>query len=207
MLTLPRSINTAIDVRHSGGRMCRPPEGAGMSSAAKRRSSGSIVINAVDDSSGSIGKDCRIRHSVGRVEKMSRLEKLKGLPESLEEGVCDLPLDLDEMACTPAFREALQEEAGTVLDLTRLLERSPLPLLLRIHESKAATTHVLVLTAAPGARRLDRTTRNALKLGWPRVTSIKIFSHITSLADELHYKIWMPRDYARYFPNLRSISY
>ncbi|KAJ1877107.1 hypothetical protein LPJ66_012173, partial [Kickxella alabastrina] len=138
---------------------------------------------------------------------MSRLEKLKGLPESLEEGVCDLPLDLDEMACTPAFREALQEEAGTVLDLTRLLERSPLPLFLRIHESKAATTHVLVLAAAPGARRLDRTTRNALKLGWPRVTSIKIFSHIASLADELQYKIWMPRDYARYFPNLRSISY
>ncbi|KAJ1895842.1 hypothetical protein LPJ66_004339, partial [Kickxella alabastrina] len=222
MLTLPRSINTAIDVRHSGGRMCRPPESTGTASAAKRSSSGSsgsIVSNAVDggSSSSSIGKDSGdrrpigsasgARHSIGRVEKMSRLERLKGLPESLAEGVCELPRDLDEMACTPAFREALQEEAATVLDLTRLLERSPLPLFLRIHESKAATTRVLVLTAAPGARRLDRTTRNALKLGWPRVTAIKIFSHITSLADELQYKIWMPRDCARYFPNLRSISY
>ncbi|KAJ2641733.1 hypothetical protein GGF44_001985 [Coemansia sp. RSA 1694] len=111
------------------------------------------------------------------------------------------------MACPPAFREQLEAEAYTLLDLTKLLARSTLPLFLRIHETKAATTHVLLLTVPAGARRLPRVARNALKLGWPRVTTIKIINNITCLDEELDYKIWMPRDYERYFPNLASISY
>ncbi|KAJ2373181.1 hypothetical protein IW150_003746 [Coemansia sp. RSA 2607] len=164
---------------------------------------------SADDGRGTVssGRSSGTSGSYGRVEKISRLEKLKSLPESLEEAVCNLPFQLDEIACTPMFREQMEEEACTVLDLSRLLERSPLPLFLRIHETKAATTHVLLLTAPTGARRLDRVTRSALKLGWPRVTSIKIFTSIGSVDEELDYKIWMPRDYTRYFPNLRSIAY
>ncbi|KAJ2779836.1 hypothetical protein GGI15_003746 [Coemansia interrupta] len=173
--------------------------------AASHRSS----TYSADDGRATVssGRSSGIGGSYGRVEKISRLEKLKSLPEALEEAVCNLPFQLDEIACTPMFREQMEEEACTVLDLSRLLERSPLPLFLRIHETKAATTHVLLLTAATGARRLDRVTRSALKLGWPRVTSIKIFTSIGSVDEELDYKIWMPRDYTRYFPNLRSISY
>ncbi|KAI8323225.1 hypothetical protein GQ54DRAFT_258548 [Martensiomyces pterosporus] len=142
-----------------------------------------------------------------RVEKVSRLEKYKSLPESLEEGVVNLPLDLDLMSYPPAFREQLETEASTILDLTQLLKRSTLPLFLRIHETKAATTHVLVISVPSGTRRLPKTTRNALKLGWPQVTSIKIFSTIETLEEEVDYKLWMPRDYKRYFPSLKSISF
>ncbi|KAJ2063812.1 hypothetical protein GGI17_001444 [Coemansia sp. S146] len=168
----------------------------------------SAVDDDDDDGHGTVSSNTSSSsgHS-GRVDKVSRLEKYKGLPESLEEGVCNLPLELDMMACPPAFREQLEAEAYTLLDLTKLLARSTLPLFLRIHETKAATTHVLLLTVPAGARRLPRVARNALKLGWPRVTTIKIINNITCLDEELDYKIWMPRDYERYFPNLGSISY
>ncbi|KAJ2545972.1 hypothetical protein EV175_005771 [Coemansia sp. RSA 1933] len=145
--------------------------------------------------------------SSSRVDKMSRLEKFKGLPELLDECISNLPFELDLMACPPAFREQIETEAYTVLDLTKLLARSTLPLFLQIHETKAATTHMLLLTVPTGARRLPKIVRNALKLGWPRVTSIKIFNSIESLDEELGYKVWMPRDYERFFPNLKSISY
>lgn len=143
----------------------------------------------------------------GRIDKVSRLEKFKNLPESLEEGVCNLPFELELMSCPPAFRERLEADSYTLLDLTKLLSHSTMPLFMRIHETKAATTHVLLLTVPPGARRLSKTARSALKLGWPRVTSIILLSNINSLEEELGYKIWMPRDYNRYFPNLQSISY
>ncbi|KAJ1963922.1 hypothetical protein GGI12_001748 [Dipsacomyces acuminosporus] len=143
----------------------------------------------------------------GRIDKVSRLEKFKGLPESLEEGVINLPLDLDLMSYPPAFREQLEAEASTVLDLSQLLKRSTLPLFLRIHETKAATTHILLVSVPAGTSRLPKTTRNALKLGWPKVTAIKIFNTIETLEEEIDYKIWMPRDYKRYFPSLKSISF
>ncbi|KAJ1736829.1 hypothetical protein LPJ72_001033 [Coemansia sp. Benny D160-2] len=142
-----------------------------------------------------------------RVDKMSRLEKFKALPELLDECISNLPFELDLMASPPAFREQIETEAYTVLDLSKLLARSTLPLFLQIHETKAATTHMLLLTVPAGARSLPKMIRNALKLGWPRVTSIKIFSSIETLDEELGYKVWMPRDYERFFPNLKSISY
>ncbi|KAJ2499341.1 hypothetical protein IWW47_003365 [Coemansia sp. RSA 2052] len=176
--------------------------------ADSNRSSAYSAAADDDDGRGTVSSSnsASSGHS-GRVDKVSRLEKYKGLPESLEEGVCNLPFELDMMACPPAFREQLEAEAYTLLDLTKLLARSTLPLFLRIHETKAATTHVLLLTVPAGARRLPRVARNALKLGWPRVTTIKIINNITCLDEELDYKIWMPRDYERYFPNLASISY
>ncbi|KAJ2887495.1 hypothetical protein FB639_001269 [Coemansia asiatica] len=200
-IAISKTRGTRMPTTHRAGR--NVAAGSNRSSAYNADETGATVSSGRSSSDSS--EDSGI--SYGRVEKMSRLEKLKGLPETLEEGVCNLPFQLDEIACTPLFREQLEEEACTVLDLSRLLARSPLPLFLQIHETKAATTHVLLLTATPGARRLDRVTRNALKLGWPRVTSIKIFNNIGSVDEELDYKIWMPRDYARYFPNLRSISY
>ncbi|KAJ1949917.1 hypothetical protein EC988_004578 [Linderina pennispora] len=171
--------------------------------------SGSVrsSISSQTDSIGSIGSAGSTGSRQGRAEKFSRLEKLKSLPESIEEGVADLPIELDTMSCPPAFREQLEVEANTILDLTKLLERSSLPLFLQIHENKAATTHVLLLSVPAGTNKLSRLTRSALKLGWPRVTSIKIFSEIESVEEEIDYKIWMPRDYKRFFPNLRSISF
>ncbi|KAJ2708642.1 hypothetical protein H4R19_004647 [Coemansia spiralis] len=160
-----------------------------------RRSSASCA-RASDESSGE-----------ARIDKLSRLEKLKGLPESLEEGVYSLPLEVDLMSCPPAFREQLEAEAHLFLDLSRLLAHGSLQLLLRIHETKAATTHVLLLTVPPGGGRLSKLTCSALKLGWPRVGAVRIFHSIECLDEELDYKIWMPRDYRRYFPNLRSVSY
>ncbi|KAJ2773199.1 hypothetical protein IWQ56_001079, partial [Coemansia nantahalensis] len=142
-----------------------------------------------------------------RIDKLSRLEKLKGLPEALEECVYSLPPEADLMPCPPAFREQLEAEAHLFLDLSRLLEHGSLQLLLRIHETKAATTHVLLLAVPGGSRRLSKLTRNALKLGWPQVGAVRIFHNIECLDEELDYKIWMPRDYRRYFPSLKSVSY
>ncbi|KAJ2002322.1 hypothetical protein GGI04_002865 [Coemansia thaxteri] len=210
MLTLPRSAVADGTVASFGARM--PLQGAAVLPLAESNRSSTYSVadnNGYNDGAGSgtaSSSSSSFGHS-GRMDKVSRLEKYKGLPESLEEGVCNLPLELDLMACPPAFREQLESEAYTLLDLTKLLERSSLPLFLRIHETKAATTHALLLTVPAGTRRLPRVARSALKLGWPRVTTIKIIANITSLDEELDYKIWMPRDYERYFPNLGAISY
>ncbi|KAJ2814374.1 hypothetical protein IWW50_007149, partial [Coemansia erecta] len=194
MLTLPLYGDAIID--HTGGspRSLLAPT-AGLLSAASNRSSA-----ASGTPSGSTSGE-------GHIDKLSRLEKYKALPTTLEECVCNLPVELDLMAYPPAFREQLEKEAFTILDLSKLLAHGSLPMLLRIHESKVATTHVLLLTVPAGARRLPKLTRNALKLGWPHVSAIKIFHGVGSLDDELGYKVWMPRDYKRYFPNLKSISY
>ncbi|KAJ2023887.1 hypothetical protein GGI06_001226 [Coemansia sp. S85] len=206
MLTLSRS-GAAHGVAGNGG-VRAEHDTLRYTADTNRSSTYSSAAGDYEDGHGTVSSNASSSsgHS-GRVDKVSRLEKYKGLPESLEEGVCNLPFELDMMACPPAFREQLESEAYTLLDLTKLLARSTLPLFLRIHETKAATTHVLLLTVPAGARRLPRVARSALKLGWPRVTTIKIISNITSLDEELGYKIWMPRDYERYFPNLGSISY
>ncbi|KAI9500958.1 hypothetical protein GGI25_005387 [Coemansia spiralis] len=181
-----------------------PVAGTALPIAESNRSSACYAANEVETVGSARSSNSS---SSSHIAKLSRLEKLKGLPESLEEGVNNLPFELDLMACPPAFREQIEAEAYTVLDLSKLLARSSLPLFLRIHETKAATTHMLLLTVPSDAQRLPKMTRNALKLGWPRVTSIKIFNNISSLNEELGYKIWMPRDYERFFPNLKSISY
>ncbi|KAJ1665217.1 hypothetical protein IW140_003513 [Coemansia sp. RSA 1813] len=212
MLALPQNggdTTAHTDTHNSGFLHTVPPApNAAFTIPASNRSSFYHGENGIDtarssQSSGSTSSGS----SSSRVDKMSRLEKFKGLPELLDECVSNLPFELDLMACPPAFREQIETEAYTVLDLSKLLARSTLPLFLQIHETKAATTHMLLLTVPAGARRLPKITRNALKLGWPRVTSIKIFSSIESLDEELGYKVWMPRDYERFFPNLRSISY
>ncbi|KAJ2079487.1 hypothetical protein H4R24_003755 [Coemansia sp. RSA 988] len=203
MLTLSPHADGILYGPSEGGGFSPPPlPNAGMQTAGSNRTSASSAKESEDNpsSSNSIGNG-------GRVVKLSRLEKYKGLPESLEEGVCNMPFELDLMAYPPAFREQLEEEACTILDLSKLLAHGSLPLLLRIHETKAESTHALHLTVPVGARRLPKLTRNALKLGWPRVGAIKIVQCIGTLDDELGYKVWMPRDYRRYFPNLQSISY
>ncbi|KAJ2724662.1 hypothetical protein GGI07_001814 [Coemansia sp. Benny D115] len=207
MLTLPHRAQGLAHTQDpmSGLALAHAQQRPQRSSYSADSAQGSVASRASSRNSGQSTSSSG--SSSGSVEKVSRLEKLKSLPEALEEGVLTFPLELDGMNCPPAFREQLEDEAFAVLDLSRLLARSPLPLFLRIHETKAATTHVLLLTVAPGATRLDRVTRSALKLGWPRVTSIKIFSCIGSLSEELGYKIWMPRDYKRYFPNLKTVSY
>ncbi|KAJ2480476.1 hypothetical protein IWW56_002420 [Coemansia sp. RSA 2131] len=198
MLTLPLYGDAIIDRAGESPRSLLPPN-TGLLSASSNRSSTSSANNCVTPTGSTSGE--------AHIDKLSRLEKYKALPESLEEGVCNLPIELDLVACPPAFREQLEAEAYTMLDLSKLLARGSLPLLLRIHETKVATTHVLLLTVPAGARRLPKLTRNALKLGWPHVSAIKIFHGIGTLDDDLGYKLWMPRDYKRYFPNLRSISY
>ncbi|KAJ2808795.1 hypothetical protein H4R20_000653 [Coemansia guatemalensis] len=197
---------------HADGILCGPSEGGGFSPAALSNTGMETTGSNRTSASSAKASDDTPRSSTstgneGRVVKLSRLEKYKGLPESLEEGVCNMPFELDLMAYPPAFREQLEEEACTILDLSKLLAHGSLPLLLRIHETKAASTHALLLTVPVGARRLPKLTRNALKLGWPRVGAIKIVQCIGTLDDELGYKVWMPRDYRRYFPNLQSISY
>ncbi|KAJ1730278.1 hypothetical protein LPJ61_003096 [Coemansia biformis] len=198
MLTLPLRED-AICV--GAGLSPLSPPSTTMTPSVSNRSSESYArgSGASASSAGTTGE--------GRIDKLSRLEKLKGLPESLEEGVCNMPFELDLMACPPAFREQLEAEAHMFLDLSRLLAHGSLQLLLRIHETKAAATHVLLLTVPAGGGRLPKLTRNALKLGWPRVSAVKLFHSIERLDEELDYKVWMPRDYRRYFPNLKSISY
>ncbi|PIA13078.1 hypothetical protein COEREDRAFT_89872 [Coemansia reversa NRRL 1564] len=198
---------------HADGILCRPSEGGkfsppALSNAAMETSySNRTSASSAKEYNGASSSGSSSNGKEGRVVKLSRLEKYKGLPESLEEEVCNMPFELDLMTYPPAFREQLEEEACNILDLSKLLAHGSLPLLLRIHETKAALTHALLLTVPVGARRLPKLTRNALKLGWPRAGAIKIVQCIGTLDDELGYKVWMPRDYRRYFPNLQSISY